>query len=82
MTAEVMAAAGQYTELALRRALQNSHVLSSDVSAAFDPNYPSVMDKKMQHILEKEWYLINIPVPEESQVLMMPVQNMLENCVQ
>ena len=46
MTAEVMAAAGQYTELALRRALQNSHVLSSDVSAAFDPNYPSVMDKK------------------------------------
>lgn len=46
MTAEVMAATGQYTELALRRALQNSHVLSSDVSAAFDPNYPSVMDKK------------------------------------
>ncbi len=46
MTAEVMAAAGQYTELALRRALQNSYVLSSDVSAAFDPNYPSVMDKK------------------------------------
>ena len=46
MIAEVMAAAGQYTELALRRALQNSHVLSSDVSAAFDPNYPSVMDKK------------------------------------
>lgn len=46
MTAEVMAAAGQYTELALRRALQNSHVLSSDVSTAFDPNYPSVMDKK------------------------------------
>ena len=46
MTAEVMAAAGQYTELALRRALQNSHVLSPDVSAAFDPNYPSVMDKK------------------------------------
>ena len=46
MTAEVMAAAGQYTELALRRVLQNSHVLSSDVSAAFDPNYPSVMDKK------------------------------------
>ena len=38
--------------------------------------------RKMQHILEKEWYLINIPVPEESQVLMMPVQNMLENCVQ
>lgn len=46
MTAEVMNAAGQYSELALRRALLHSKVLSSDVSAAFDPNYPSVMDKK------------------------------------
>ena len=46
MTAEVMNAAGQYSELALRRALQNSKVLSSDVSAACDPNYPSVMDKR------------------------------------
>ncbi len=46
MTAEVMEAAGQYSELALRRALGNSKVLSSDVSAAFDPNYPAVMEKK------------------------------------
>ena len=46
MTAEVMHAAGQYSELALRRALGNSRVLSSDVSAAFDPNYPAVMEKK------------------------------------
>lgn len=46
MTAEVMNAAGQYSELALRRAMANSKVLSSDVSAAFDPNYASVSDKK------------------------------------
>ena len=46
MTAEVMHAAGQYSELALRRALANSKVLSSDVSAAFDPNFASVSDKK------------------------------------
>lgn len=45
-TAEVMNAAGQYSELALRRALRNSMMLSSDVSAAFDPNYPEVMEKK------------------------------------
>ena len=45
MTAEVMQAAGQYSELALRRVLANSRVLSSDVSAAFDPNFPSVMEK-------------------------------------
>ena len=44
--AEVMNLAGEYTELAVRRAMKNSKVLSSDVSAAFDPNYPSVMEKK------------------------------------
>lgn len=44
--AEVMNLAGTYSELALRRALKNSKVLSSDVSAAFDPNFPSVMEKK------------------------------------
>ena len=45
-TAEVMNGAGQYSELSLRRALKNSMMLSSDVSAAFDPNYPEVMEKK------------------------------------
>ncbi len=44
--AEVMNAAGDYSELKLRRALKNSKVLSSDVSAAFDPNFPSVMTKR------------------------------------
>lgn len=43
--AEVMNLTGEYSELAVRRAMKNSKVLSSDVSAAFDPNYPSVMDK-------------------------------------
>ncbi len=44
--AEVMDRAGEYSDLELRRALKNSKMLSSDVSAAFDPNYPSVMEKK------------------------------------
>ena len=44
--AEVMNLCGQYSELELRRALKNSSMLSSDVSAAFDPNYPSVMEKR------------------------------------
>ena len=43
--AEIMNCTGEYSELALRRALRNSKMLSSDVSAAFDPNYPSVMEK-------------------------------------
>lgn len=46
ITAEVMSACGAYDELKLRRALQNSRALSSDVSAAYDPNYPNVMEKK------------------------------------
>ncbi len=44
--AEVMDRLGEYSGLALRRSLSNSRMLSSDVSAAFDPNYPSVMEKK------------------------------------
>ena len=43
--AEVMNCMGAYSELGVRRALGRSCVLSSDVSAAFDPNYPSVMEK-------------------------------------
>lgn len=44
--AEILALTDDYSELVLRRVLQNSYMLSSDVSAAFDPNYPSVMEKK------------------------------------
>ena len=44
--AELVNACGDYSELKVRRALKNSKVLSSDVSAAFDPNYPSVMEKR------------------------------------
>ena len=44
--AEVMDASGDYSELKLRRTLKNSKMLSSDVSAAFDANYPAVMEKK------------------------------------
>lgn len=44
--AELMDRLGDYSDLKLRRALQNSQMLSSDVSAAFDPNYPAVNEKK------------------------------------
>lgn len=44
--AELMDRMGDYSELKVRRALQNSCMLSSDVSAAFDPNYPNVNEKK------------------------------------
>ena len=44
--AELMDRMGDYSELKLRRVFQNSQMLSSDVSAAFDPNYPAVNEKK------------------------------------
>ena len=43
--AEVMELCGDYSELKLRRAMAASKMLSSDVSAAFDPNFPSVSEK-------------------------------------
>ncbi len=46
VVAELMDRMGDYSELKVRRALANSVMLSSDVSAAFDPNYPSVNEKK------------------------------------
>ncbi|MCR4856021.1 MAG: aminopeptidase [Erysipelotrichaceae bacterium] len=44
--AELINTKGDYNELRLRHALENSRMLSSDVSAAFDPNYPQVNDPK------------------------------------
>ncbi len=43
--AELMNCMGEYNDLDLRRALKNSRMISSDVSAAYDPNYPSVNEK-------------------------------------
>lgn len=43
--AEIMELCGEYSSLNLRRALRNSFMLSSDVSAAFDPSYASCFDK-------------------------------------
>ena len=45
-TAELMNCAGQYSELALRRCLRACRMLSSDVSAGFDPLYAGVFEKK------------------------------------
>lgn len=46
MVAEVMDRTGAYSELSLRRCLSNSRMLSSDVSAAFDPSFSGSFEKK------------------------------------
>ncbi len=44
--AEIAALLGGCSDLIVRRALANSRMLSSDVSAGHDPNYPGVDEKK------------------------------------
>lgn len=44
--AEILNLMGKQGDLALRRCLANSSMLSSDVSAAFDPSYASVFEPK------------------------------------
>ena len=44
--AELIALQENYSDLKLRHALTNTKMLSSDVSAGFDPLYPSVNDSK------------------------------------
>lgn len=44
--AEMFEKLGGFTEMKLRRALAHSTMISSDVSAAYDPMYPEVYDKK------------------------------------
>lgn len=45
MVAEVLELVGEYSSLKLRRTLANSKMLSSDVTAGYDPNHPSVLEK-------------------------------------
>ncbi len=46
MLAELMNALGQYSELAVRRALAKSKMLSSDVSSGYDALYADAYDKR------------------------------------
>ncbi|MGL4344280.1 MAG: aminopeptidase [Cellulosilyticaceae bacterium] len=43
--AELLELAGEYSSLNVRRALAKSKMLSSDVTAGHDPNYPAVLEK-------------------------------------
>ena len=51
--AEIMDLAGEVGDLALRRALAASNMLSSDVSAGYDPAYASVFEAKNSAFLGK-----------------------------
>ena len=44
--ADIIDLMDNYSDLKLRRALQNSKMLSADVTVAYDPNFPSAVEKK------------------------------------
>ncbi len=44
--AELLACTGSYSDLILRRSLKNCRMLSSDVSAGYDPSFSDVFEKK------------------------------------
>lgn len=46
VVAEIIALEGNYCDLKVRRAMANTKVLSADVSAGYDPNYPDVYEKR------------------------------------
>ena len=44
--AELIALEGEYCELKVRRAMANTKVLSADVAAGYDPNFPEAYEKR------------------------------------
>lgn len=51
--AELLALMGESSDLKVRRALQNSKMLSSDVSAAYDPMFTEVFEKRSSAFFSK-----------------------------
>ncbi|MBQ8823407.1 MAG: aminopeptidase [Lachnospiraceae bacterium] len=49
--AEVMNLLGEYSEMNMRRCLASSYMLSSDVSAGYDPSYAAAFEKKNAAVL-------------------------------
>ena len=81
VVAELVAMTDGESELKVRRALQNSRMLSSDVSAAYDPMYADVFEKRSSAFSEKDLYLINSLEAVVRVVLMMPMQSILQKSV-
>lgn len=51
--AELLNLMGEYSDLKVRRALQYSHMLSSDVSAAYDPMFAEAFEKRSSAFFSK-----------------------------
>ncbi len=65
----------EYNDIVLRRTLANSKMLSSDVSAGFDPMYEDVYEKKNAAFLACGPVFNKYTGSEERAVPMMPIRN-------
>ena len=78
IVAELVALTEGESDLKVRRALMNSTMLSSDVSAAYDPMYAEVFEKRSSAFFGKDLYLINLQEAVERADQMMQMQNILQ----
>ncbi|KAB3532866.1 aminopeptidase [Alkaliphilus pronyensis] len=53
VVAELLELQGRSSHLSIRRAFKNTKVLSGDVTAAYDPTYPEVLDRRNASFLGK-----------------------------
>lgn len=74
--AEVLDAMGQYSDLRLRKALKNSSMLSSDVSAGYDPAFAEAFEKKNSAYLGRGIVLNKFTGARGKSGSMMPMQSM------
>ena len=81
VVAELVAMTDGESELKVRRALQNSRMLSSDVSAAYDPMYADVFEKRSSAFFGKGLVFNKFTGSVVRVVLMMPMQSTLQRFV-
>ena len=62
-----------YSDILLRRCLNNLVMLSADVNAALDPNFEGTHDKFNAAYLEKAWLFLSLAAHEVNQAHRMPM---------
>ena len=75
--AEILALMGETADIKVRRALQNSKMLSSDECAATIRCLQKPLRREVQHFSEKDLYLISSQEATERADPTMPMQNIL-----
>ena len=78
--AELVALTEGESELKVRRALANSRMLSSDVSAAYDPMFAEALKREVPLSLQRDLHSTSLQEAAERADPMMQMQNILQDC--